>query len=78
MDELGIIVKKLKADALSYHTTKEQIINYLNTRYETIKNSKSTTEFDYCEEVGRIKELNEFVIFLNTAGIFTKEQTTNN
>lgn len=74
MDKLGIIVQKLKADALNYHNLKSALVEHIGNRGQILKNETSATEYDYCELVGRIKELNEFVEFLLKAGIFTTEE----
>lgn len=75
MDDLGIIIKKLKSDALNYHTLREQLLTYLSDRQVTIKNSQNKTEYDYCEEIGRLKELAGIVDFLEKTGVFTSEET---
>lgn len=75
MDQLGIIVQKLKADALNYHNLRSALLEHIATRGKALETETSTTEYDYCESVGRIKELNELVEFLIKSGLFTEEET---
>jgi hypothetical protein len=35
------------------------MIDFVNERMKSLELSNETTEFDYCEKVGRIKELHE-------------------
>lgn len=75
MDKLGIIVQKLKADALNYHHLRSSLVEYVIERSKKLEEQTSTTEYDYCESMGRIKEINEFTEFLINSGLFTEKET---
>jgi hypothetical protein len=75
MDNLGIIVQKLKADALNYHNLKSAIVEYIGERGRVLGEQTSNTEYDYCEIVGRIKEINELTEFLLNSNLFTEQET---
>jgi hypothetical protein len=74
MDQLGIIIQKLKADALKYQTLRIAIVDYIKERGERLTEKNSETEYEYCESVGRLKEINEFTEFLINSGVFINEE----
>jgi len=75
MDNLGIIVQKLKADALNYHNFRSAIVEYIGERSKALTEQTSNTEYDYCETTGRIKEINELTEFLINSNLFTAQET---
>ena len=78
MDQLGIIIQKLKADALKYHTLRSTIIEYIKERGEQLTENSSETEYEYCEVVGRLKEINQFTEFLINSEVFIEEKNQEN
>jgi len=55
----------IKADALNYYSFKSLLHKYLVERSVALENAKTNSEYDYCEVVGRIKELTDLTTFLD-------------
>lgn len=58
----------IRGELLAYYHFRATIMEHINNRMETIKNTITLSEYDYCTTAGQIMELESLIAFL-------KEQT---
>lgn len=54
-DALNTLVKTVEDRTLLKTTT--YLINHIDSRLDALKQNQGTSEYDYCENMGRMKEL---------------------
>lgn len=73
LEKVNNLIEKVKKQVKQDYEA--NIYSYLNERLETIAVNKNMTEFQYCEELGRLTELKALREFLNLTELKENEHT---